>query len=119
MVQFSLYNNKVKGQAYSADRNCWVYLLGNKDIKHSDMAAMSPPLCTQEVDRLTALKRWWVTTQSGIVAPSPGNAESSIAMSRNPSSGSGQGGKFRLLGGIEYGDYANVIVKVSCPDLQL
>lgn len=76
---------------------------------------MHPPLCTQEVDRLMALKRWWADSDTAIAGAAPVNAESSVAMSRGLSSGSGQGGnrKSRCLGELGYGEFSDVIFKVS------
>lgn len=115
--QFSTYKGKVKGQAYSriSDRNCWVYLLGETQMVYSDLAIVNPKLSEQEIARLKALKKWWADSEDVITGPRQVDAGASVAMSRAISSGSGRGGKAKLrnLGDLQYGDFCDVIVKVS------
>lgn len=112
--QFSTYNDKVKGQAFSNDRNGWVYLAGDtNEPKCSDKVTMYPVFGKPEEDRLKALEQWWTDGGNAVAGPDPMDHVGSVAMSRNVSSGSGQGFKLRCLGDIGYNTFSDVIFKVS------
>lgn len=82
---------------------------------YSDLAIVNPKLSEQEIARLKALKKWWADSEDVITGPRQVDAGASVAMSRAISSGSGRGGKAKLrnLGDLQYGDFCDVIVKVS------
>jgi hypothetical protein len=106
---------KIKGQAFSGDRNCWVYLLGGIQVKFSDIAIMQPRLCTAEIDRMKALKKWWDDGGNVDAGAVTAGAGESTGMARTVSSGSARVGhpKINCLGDIGYNVFTDVIFKVS------
>lgn len=102
---------KVKGQAFSGDRNCWVYILGDTEAKFSNAAAMHPPLSADEVNRLKALKKWWT---DGGQADNSTTTVVTRSLTTAPRASIGNGdGKMRFLGDIGYDQFSDIIFKVS------
>ncbi|ORY23800.1 hypothetical protein BCR39DRAFT_342435 [Naematelia encephala] len=68
-LRISKFNDKPKGQAFTpagtgaSSTNTWATLPGGKTLKLADPRHMYPPVAKAELDRLTALLKWWRSTE--------------------------------------------------------
>lgn len=108
----------MKGNAYSRDPNCWVYMVGDTQPKFSDPRALNPPLVPAELQRLSELKQWWngdaaraasVTQIDG----APRGEDSVRATSRNSSELGANPEKAKCLGDVQFNQFYDVVVRVS------
>lgn len=117
--QMKSFKDKVKGNAFSMNQNCWVYLLNGIQPKFSDPAAMDPPFSAGELERLQALRQWSNTRESGRSVPSGiAYVDEAAGPSRRASSnfvgGQTQAGqKSRCLGELQDGQFSDISFKVS------